>query len=85
MKAKELRNQVISKLWSYGKLPKNIQTLMTDNEVEFMLEIINTYVSEQLTIHSVSKSFDCEGERVVGEVGRCEKLCDYCKDMISEQ
>lgn len=55
MTPKELRNKIVSKLWSYGKLPKNIQTLMTDNEVDFMLEVINTYVAEQLTIHSVSQ------------------------------
>ena len=55
MEAKELRNQVVNKLWSYGKLPKNIQTLMTDNEVDFMLEVINTYVAEQLAIDGVVK------------------------------
>ena len=59
MKAKELRNQIVNKLWSYGKLPKNIQTLMTDNEVDFMLEIINTYVAEQLLIHSVGNHVFC--------------------------
>ena len=54
-------------------------------EKERGITITNVDKKKQCDIHVVSKSFDCEGERVVGEVGRCEKLCNYCKDMISEQ
>ena len=50
--AKQLRNEVVNKLWNYGNLPKNIQTFMGD-EVAFMLEIIDTKVKEQLLLHNV--------------------------------
>lgn len=50
--AKQLRNEVVNKLWTYGNLPKNIQEFMGD-EVAFMLEIIDTKVKEQLTLTDV--------------------------------
>jgi tRNA(Ser,Leu) C12 N-acetylase TAN1 len=56
MTAKELRNEIVNRLWSYGNLPKNIQTLMTDNEVEFVMEVIKTHVQEQLNLYNVSNS-----------------------------
>lgn len=54
MTAKELRNEIVNRLWSYGNLPKNIQTLMTDNEVDFMMEVIKTHEQEQLNLYNVS-------------------------------
>lgn len=48
MTAKELRNNVVSRLWTFKTLPDNIATLMTDNEVDFMIEVINTKVQEDL-------------------------------------
>jgi len=53
MTAKELRNEIVNRLWSYGNLPNNIQTLMTDNEVDFVMEVIKTQVQEQLALCSV--------------------------------
>ena len=54
MTAKELRNEIVNKLWSYGTVPKSIQTLMTNNEVDFMMEVIKTHVQEQLQLHNGS-------------------------------
>ena len=64
MTAKQLRNEVVNRLWSYGNLPKNIQTFIGD-EVAFMMEIIKTKTNEALTLTSV--------------VGQSEQLCDHPK------
>lgn len=66
MTAKQLRNEVVNRLWSYGNLPKNIQTFMGD-EVAFMLEVIDTKVKEQLTLTDVVKSLPQDN------------YCDVCK------
>ena len=84
MDAKELRNQIVNKLWSYNKLPKNIQTLMTDNDVDFMMEIIKTHVAEQLLIHSVvgqSEQYYCEihKEEITYDTNVNKHFCWTCE------
>lgn len=53
MTAKQLRNEIVNKLWAFNNVPKNIQTLIDDNEVVFMMEIIKTYSKEQLSLFGV--------------------------------
>lgn len=70
MTAKELRNEIVNRLWSYGSLPKNIQTLMTDNEVDFVMEVIKTHVQEQLNLYNVvEQSEQCTHENEVQRQG----------------
>lgn len=54
MTANELKNEIVNRLWSIGNLPKNIQTLITDNDVDFVMEVIKAHVQEQLRLHNVS-------------------------------
>jgi len=74
MTAKQLRNEVVNRLWSYGDLPKNIQTFIGD-EVAFMMEIIKTKTNEALASTSVVR----EGEQLVCSCGKqVEGAYDPC-------
>lgn len=42
---REYRNEIINKLWTFNNIPAEAQKLMTEDDVQFMVEIVKIYAN----------------------------------------
>ena len=76
MKREDLKNQINSKI---------VNDELSEDEMMYdIMKMVDAYVSKQLSIAAVGKSFYCHNNKYM-ENEICFKQCDYCLNKQKQQ